>query len=337
MITIDGSRGEGGGQVLRTALALSTLTGKPFCIEGIRAKRQKPGLLRQHLTCVQAAQQICTATVDGAEVGSGRVTFVPGALRAGDYEWAIGTAGSTTLVLQTVIFGLLSAEGPSHVTLRGGTHNPLAPPFDFLKRSFLPLLERMGARVSVRMEHPGFYPAGGGCIVVAIEPTKQWSPITLLSPMKVTRKQAVATVAGLSRNIAERELTALSSLLGLETSDLSVMSLRDSASPGNVLTVDIESSEVCEVFTGFAERGIPAETVAANLATEVREYLAAGAPVGRYLADQLLLPLALARGGAFRTLTLSEHSTTQIETIRHFLDVTIDFAEEGQTRIVRVS
>ncbi len=335
MITIDGSRGEGGGQILRTALALSTVTKKPFCIKAIRAKRQKPGLLRQHLTCVQAAQQICAATVDGAELGSQTVTFVPGSVVAGDYDWAIGTAGSTTLVLQTVLFGLLCAVGPSSVTLVGGTHNPLAPPFDFLKRSFLPLLERMGARVSLRMERPGFYPAGGGRIVVGIEPIKQWSPIFLLAPMEVTRKQAVAIVANLSRDIAERELATIGSLLQLEPINMSAVSLRNSASPGNVLTVDIESRESCEVFTGFAGRGIPAETVAANVAAEVCEYLAAGVPVGRYLADQLILPLALAGAGAFRTMALSDHSVTQIETVRLFLDVSIDVVEEGQTRIVR--
>src|SRR5262249_21779317 len=147
MITIDGSFGEGGGQILRTSLALSLVTGQPFHIEKIRAGRKQPGLLRQHLTAVKAAAQISQAQVEGEKIGSTQLTFAPGSLMAGEYAFAVGTAGSATLVLQTILPALLRANAPSRLTLEGGTHNPFAPPFNFLTKAFLPLIRRMGARV----------------------------------------------------------------------------------------------------------------------------------------------------------------------------------------------
>src|SRR4051812_15499079 len=162
MIEIDGSEGEGGGQILRSALSLSICTGQPFRIVKVRANRDKPGLMRQHLTAVKAAAEICAGDVDGAELGSRALTFRPGKLAAGDYSFAIGTAGSCTLVLQTVLPPLLAAAGESRVRITGGTHNPAAPPFDFLLRSFLPQVVRMGADVSLELVTPGFFPRGGG-------------------------------------------------------------------------------------------------------------------------------------------------------------------------------
>src|SRR5689334_333662 len=176
MLKLDGSVGEGGGQILRTALALSALTGQPFEIEKIRAKRRKPGLLRQHLTAVRAATALCQAQVEGDSLGSMTLRFVPGDVKPGEYAFAIGTAGSATLVLQTVLPPLLLASRPSKITIEGGTHNPLAPPVDFLDRSFLPLVRRMGPRVRVQLERWGFYPAGGGRISVEIEPVQRLQP-----------------------------------------------------------------------------------------------------------------------------------------------------------------
>src|SRR5437867_958993 len=162
MLLIDGSQGEGGGQILRTALGLSLVTGTPIRIEKIRAGRAKPGLLRQHLTAVNAATAIGAVDVEGATLGSQELTFRPGTVKPGEYRFAVGTAGSTGLVLQTVLPPLLTAPGPSTLTLEGGTHNPTAPPFDFLARAFLPLISRMGPSATARLERPGFYPAGGG-------------------------------------------------------------------------------------------------------------------------------------------------------------------------------
>ena len=172
MLTINGSEGEGGGQILRTALSLSAITGTPFALENIRAKRRRPALQRQHLTCVTAAAQITRAKISGAELSSGALTFEPGAIRGGAYDFAIGTSGSTILVFQTVLPILLNADAPSRVKLSGGTHNPMAPTFDYLKRAFLPQLERMGADVDVTLRQAGFYPAGGGVWQAHVSPVK---------------------------------------------------------------------------------------------------------------------------------------------------------------------
>ena len=180
MIIIDGSEGEGGGQVLRTSLSLSLLTGKPFRIEKIRANRSRPGVMRQHVTAVEAACEIGGAECEELAVGASELTFVPGKVKPGEHRFAVGTAGSTSLVLQTILPPLMLADGPSSLVLEGGTHNIHAPPFDFLDRVFLPILNRMGPRVSARLVRPGFYPAGGGRIEVEIEPLRQLARLDLL-------------------------------------------------------------------------------------------------------------------------------------------------------------
>src|SRR5581483_5211147 len=177
MLTIDGAAGEGGGQILRTALALSIVTGTPFRIERIRARRARPGLLRQHLTAVNAAAELSGASVTGAEQGPATLTFAPGKVRPGGFEFKIGSAGSATLVLQTVMPALLVGSMESRIALEGGTHNPAAPPFDFLEKSFLPFINRMGPAVEARLVRPGFYPAGGGRIEVKITPAERLMPI----------------------------------------------------------------------------------------------------------------------------------------------------------------
>ena len=180
LITIDGSQGEGGGQVLRSSLALSLVLGRPFAIEKIRAGRKKPGLLQQHLTAVLAAADVGNAEVQGAALGSRRLEFRPGPVRSGNYAFRVGTAGSATLVLQTVLPALLSAEGESNLVLEGGTHNPMAPPVDFLVKAYLPLVNRLGPRVDLQVVRPGFYPAGGGKFTVRVQPAKQLGRLELL-------------------------------------------------------------------------------------------------------------------------------------------------------------
>jgi RNA 3'-terminal phosphate cyclase (ATP) len=321
MLTIDGSFGEGGGQILRTALGLSLATGTPFRIDHIRAGRKNPGLLRQHLTAVNAAAEIGRARAEGASLGSRTLTFVPGPVSPGTYRFAVGTAGSATLVLQTVLPALLRAPGPSRLTLEGGTHNPWAPPFDFLAEAFLPLLGRMGAKVEASLDRRGFYPAGGGRFTVSIEPASALRPIDLLERGDVASISARAVVASLSPDIGKRELAVLRNRLSLGPDSVRLEEDGDSPGPGNVVMVKIESRNVTEVFTGFGEVRVPAEAVAERVAREARQYLEAAVPVGEYLADQLLVPMALAGGGAFVTGAPSRHATTNIEVIGKFLDV----------------
>jgi RNA 3'-terminal phosphate cyclase (ATP) len=328
MITIYGSTGEGGGQILRTALALSIVTGTPFRIDRIRARRRRPGLMRQHLTAVEAARAVSGAQVDGASIGSSSLYFRPGAAAPGDHHFAVGTAGSATLVLQTVLPALLSAPAPSRLVLEGGTHNPMAPPFDFLRLAFLPLLGRMGARVEARLERPGFYPAGGGRIVVRVEPCAL-APLELLERGAPVSRRARALVASLPSSIARRELDVVAQRLAWHDRDLRIETVTDSLGPGNLLSLEVAHEQVTEVFTGFGERGVPAEQVAARACDEAAAYLASDAPVGKHLADQLLLPLALAGGGAFRTVPLDGHTTTQLELIPRFLPTDMTAREEA--------
>jgi RNA 3'-terminal phosphate cyclase (ATP) len=336
MITIDGSFGEGGGQILRTSLALSLVTGKPFRIDNIRAGRKNPGLLRQHLTAVNAATEISRAEVTGAGIGSKELTFAPDSVEPGEYAFAVGTAGSTTLVLQTVLPALLIASGPSRVTLEGGTHNPFAPPFDFLAKSFLPLVNRMGPAVSAKLERPGFYPAGGGKFTVAIEPASGLKRLDLSERGEIIGRRATAMVANLRLSVAERELNVIARMMSWQKEWLRAESVENSRGPGNVVMIEIESRNVTEVFTGFGERGVRAEAIAERAVKEARRYLAVDVAAGDYLADQLLIPMAMAGGGSFTTLPPSRHSTTNIEVIGKFLEVGIEIEQAGE-RIWRVS
>jgi len=327
-ITIDGSAGEGGGQILRTSLALSLVTGKPFRIESIRAGRKKPGILRQHLTAVQAATVVSGARVSGAELGSRSLSFEPSQVQGGEYRLAVGTAGSATLVFQTVLPALLLARTPSRVTLEGGTHNPFAPPFDFLERTFLPVVRQMGAAVDVRLESHGFYPAGGGRFTVAIEPCARFGRLAL-SDRGPSRVHAKALVASLPENIAKRELSVVRERLGVDRAMCSIEQVDSSVGPGNVLMITIESDISVEVITGFGVKGIQAEKVASDACDEAEKYLRSDVPVGVHLADQVLIPMALGGGGSFRTLTPSSHTVTNADVIRKFLDVPIRLEEES--------
>ncbi|QNN21006.1 RNA 3'-terminal phosphate cyclase [Planctomycetales bacterium ZRK34] len=330
MLNIDGSQGEGGGQVLRSALSLSMVTGQGFRIARIRAGRKKPGLMRQHLTAVGAATALCGATVSGDAIGSTELTFSPGKVEAGEHTFSVGTAGSTTLVLQTVLPALLTAGAPSRLTLEGGTHNPFAPPFDFLAKTFLPLVNRMGPRVEATLERAGFYPAGGGRFTVEVTPAAQLSGIELLERGEIMRRSVRGIVSNLPRGIAERELKAVRKKLSWPDECFEVVELRDGHGPGNVVMIEIESEQVCEVFTGFGEVNRPAEAVANHATQQAQRYLRCGAPVGEYLADQLLLPLALAGAGAFETVRLSRHTRTHIDLIGRFCDVSIQTDDHGR-------
>jgi RNA 3'-terminal phosphate cyclase (ATP) len=332
MITIDGAFGEGGGQIIRTSCALSLVTGKPFRIYNVRARRAKPGLQRQHLTAVMSAAEIGGAQVDGAAVGSGEFTFVPGKVSPGDYTFSIGTAGSTTLVLQTVLPPLMSASAPSYLTLEGGTHNVHAPPFEFLQKSFLPLVNRTGPHVSIELERYGFYPPGGGRFHVTIEPGASRNRIDLNERGEIRGLRARALVVKLSPSIGERELGVIKEMLGWDDEHLQLETSTNAFSPGNVLTIEIESEQLIEVFTGIGERGVRAETIAERVVREVQQYLAVDAPVGEHLADQLLIPLVLAGGGSYLTGPLSLHTTTNIEVIKKFLSVEITTTDLGGQR-----
>ena len=323
MLTIDGSFGEGGGQIIRTSLALSLITGKAFRVYNVRAGREKPGLKPQHLMAVRAAAEIGSAQVDGAAVGSREFTFTPGEVRPGEYHFSIGTAGATMLVLQTVLPPLMIAAEPSVITLEGGTHNKHAPPFDFLQKTFLPLVNQTGPHVTLSLERYGFYPPGGGRVNVYIEPRTEPRALRIETRGEILDRCARALVVKLPVSIAERELAVIREILGFSEDELQVETSTNALSPGNVVMIELRSPQLTEVITSVGERGVRAEAVAERAAHEAASYLETGAPVGEHLADQLLIPLALAGGGSYTTGPLSLHTTTNIEIIQMFLDVEI--------------
>ncbi len=334
-IQIDGSQGEGGGQILRTALSLAIITGQAIQIINIRAKRKTPGLMRQHLTAVNAAAAISGAEVNGAQVGSTELSFNPGKVQSGDYHFNIGTAGSCTLVLQTVLPALLTAAADSRVVITGGTHNTMSPPFHFLQRAYIPLLSKMGAHVELELNRFGFHPAGGGEIGATINSGNQLKPLNLETRGEKVNAYAESYFAGLPTHIAERELAVVKQKLSWADDQLLLREINRNQGPGNVLLITLEHEYVTEVFTGFAERGVAAEIVAKGAVSQAQKYLTSNAAVDTYLANQLLLPMALAGGGSFTATEWSQHAATNAEVISRFLPVRIE-TEKAKDGIFKV-
>ncbi|MES2264958.1 MAG: RNA 3'-terminal phosphate cyclase [Pseudomonadota bacterium] len=328
MIELDGAAGEGGGQVLRTALSLSMITGQAFRIRNIRAGRAKPGLMRQHLVAVTAAAEVCGAQVDGAAPGSQALAFVPGKLRGGAYRFAIGTAGSCTLVLQTLLPALLYADAPSVVLVSGGTHNPMAPPAQFLQFSYGRALAALGAEIGIELLRYGFYPAGGGEVRATVQPCAQLRRIELMSPGERRSEYAESFVAAVPPGVARRELEGVGIAMGWGEQQLHCHRLPDEQGPGNVLLLTLEREHVTQIFSAFGEKSVRAEAVAKQAVREARSYIASGAAVGEHLADQLLLPMALAGGGRFTVDRVSQHALTNADVIMRFLPVAIRFDKE---------
>jgi RNA 3'-terminal phosphate cyclase (ATP) len=335
MIDIDGARGEGGGQMLRTSLSLAASLGKPLRIKNIRQGRKKPGLMRQHLASVNAMAEICDAQINGAFVGSQAIEFIPGNIKAGDYHFAIGTAGSSTLVFQTVLPALLLADKPSRLVLEGGTHNPMAPSFDFIQHGFLPVLKLMGAEFNARIERYGFYPVGGGKWTITINPPQNFQKIMLDNQGTLLNNQARCKASRIPAHVLIREKKQLLKRLNWPEESIMLETV-ESPGPGNIISLQVRYPDITEVVESIGERGISAEQVADKAADDLENYQSIGAPVGCYLADQLLLPLSLGTGGSFVTGPLSEHSRTNIAVIRQFIDVEINVVEIDPGRQWRV-
>ena len=326
-VHVDGGLGEGGGQVLRASLALSMALGQPFRMVNIRANRPKPGLKRQHLACVQAAQQICGAEVTGDSINSMEICFAPGPVRSGDYCFDIGSGGSCTLVLQALVPPLLTASGPSRLTVTGGTHVPFAPPFEFLRDTLFPWLERLGPRLCAHMAQPGFMQVGGGSITVEIEPVPALRPLDSCAAGAFTGAAGHIRLYNLDADIAEREKIALlaESLRGLGLTEESIYVETKSQAvegPGNVVLVTVRRESGVTVCTGLGQRGVAAGSVARQAADRAMAFLRSETPVEKHLADQLLAPLALAGGGTFLTEKPSLHTKTCMELLPLFMDIT---------------
>lgn len=305
LVELNGAHGEGGGQILRTALALSLRTRRPFRLFNVRKNRDKPGLRPQHLMAVKAAAELSGAELRGAHVGSDDLVFRPPPGRAipgGIYRFDIGTAGSAPLVLQTVLPALMRADAPSQVTIVGGTYNPKAPPFDFVARVFAPLLRRMGPRLDLHLDRPGFYPVGGGQVRAELEPAPL-RRLELLSRGELLEQRATVLLADLPPHIAEREISTLAAALGWPAERFEIRRLERSRSPGNVVLIELRSEHVTELFSAVGERGVRAEAVAQHAAAEALAYLG-----GRRAGRRAPLRSAAPAHGARRGRQLPHHA-----------------------------
>jgi RNA 3'-phosphate cyclase len=322
VIEIDGSEGEGGGQILRSSLSLALLTGKSFHLKHIRAGRSKPGLQPQHLTCVRAAAAIGQAQVRGDSLGSTDLTFVPGEVVAGDYHFDIKTAGATSLLLHTLYLPLaLRGQGPSKLTLVGGTHVLASPCYHSLDVTWRAYLDLMGLPLKLRLIRPGFYPRGGGKIQVEIPSCQHLRALQLQERGRV-KVHGFSAVAGLSEDIARRQAKRAVQRLSRLTSPDRFPLEQWQGGPSSVLAVIVETTPAPALFFGLGARGKPADKVADEAVDEALGYLnAAPAAVDRHGADQILLPLAFADG--FSTYTVAEvtpHLLTNLAVVRRFLD-----------------
>ncbi len=343
MLCIDGASGEGGGQVIRTSLAFSAVLQKPVEITKIRAGRANPGLQLQHLTAVKAAAEVCGAKVEGAVLGSQELSFTPSLPKAGNYSFDIGSAGSTCLVLQTLLPPLLFAGGESRVKITGGTSNPFAPSGFFMQKAFAPALALMGGQVSVDVKRWGWFPKGGGVLEAAVTPVGQLRPIALVpNPAKPTKIRGHSIVSNLPMEIAERmKAKALRELADLGQSDAKIELLNaPSVGTGAELFLLAEADGFANGFSALGEKSKPAHKVAGEAVHGLKVFLDSGAAVEEHSADQLLLYCALAKGeSSFSVSRIGKHLLTNAHVIRQFvpecaIEVSGREGEKGEVKVM---
>ena len=330
-VVIDGSFGEGGGQILRTALALAAIIQRPVEIRNIRAGRKKPGLRPQHLMGVKALATVTSAHVEGAELGSVRLYFEPRKLKGGTYALDIGTAGSTGLLLQAMMPGLFLAHGPSKLTITGGTHVPWSPCFHYLNEVFVPALKEMGCFVSLELVRWGWYPKGGGRVLASISPVAKLGAIERTKRGQLNDICVLSAVSNLPRSIGERQRDQVLKRLETEGYNPSRVEFADAPSPGTgtVVFMRVEFENGVAGFTSLGKRGKPAEKVADEACSDFFEFMASGAPVDHHLADQLVLYMALAKGrSSLIAGRITKHLVTNIWVIEQFLPVRFEVDEE---------
>ena len=316
MVEIDGSHGEGGGQLVRNAVALAAVGGVPVRIVRVRARRPRPGLAAQHAAAVRAVAALCDARCDGVQPGSTELSFEPRKLHGGVFEIDVGTAGSVALVVQALLPAAVACGERTVAAIRGGTDVRAAPPVDYLKLVLLPLLSRMGVRAELEVDRRGYYPKGGGAVRLTVEPVARLAPLALYARGPVERVEVRAHVSRLPRSIAERMAAAARAMLppGVESETaIEVYGPADSAGPGGALVLRASAGATLLGAAAVAERGVPAERLGHDAARMLRADLDAGATLDLHATDQMLPFLALATApSSFRAAQLSSHAATGI-------------------------
>jgi RNA 3'-terminal phosphate cyclase (ATP) len=323
LIEIDGSSGEGGGQILRTSLSLSIISGAPFEIINIRAGRKNPGLRHQHLASVNAAARICSASLEGASLGSACLKFIPKEVLSREYSFHIGTAGSTSLVYQTIFFPLaLRGNSVSLVNITGGTHVPWSPPFEFLKEEWLLFMKRIGFRADLELKRAGFYPKGGGEIVSRIEPVETISSLEIRERGELLKVYGISAVGGLSMEVAERGKNRLGKVLDENGIPNEVEAVElPSYGRGAIVFLKAAFKNTTVSFSSTGEIGKRMETVAEEACKKLIDFLGSDATVDENMADQLILPLALSPGRSyFKIPKATEHIKTNAAVVSRFLE-----------------
>jgi len=337
VLLIDGSYGEGGGQILRTSLAFSALLGRPVRITKIRARRPRPGLQPQHLACVQALQRITNARVRGAALDSMELEFVPRGIRGGTYTINIGTAGSVTLLLQCLVLPLLFAPEPSNLRIIGGTDVEHAPTYDYFANVFVPWVSRMGASVSVRLKRRGYYPKGGGEVVISIQPVSKLSPIRLERFEEPSVIRGISHAGALPEHVAVRQAEAASKRLesaGYDADiDVVMYSRSEVLCPGSGITLWTENMPIGASSLGA--KGVLAEVVGKRAANYLIHQLDAKRPVDMHMADQLIPYMAIADGvSILRATEATMHLVTNLWVVERFLGVSADVQREERRSVV---
>jgi RNA 3'-phosphate cyclase len=327
LIEIDGSYGEGGGQILRTSLALSAILRKPFTIHHIRSKRKNPGLQAQHLEAVEALARMTEAQTDGVKFGSQKITFSPQKILPGDYQFEVRTAGSITLLLQGILLPLCLAHETSKLTLVGGTHVPWSPTFHYLSQVLLHTLKSMGVDAEAAIERWGFYPKGGGKIQLIINPIHELKPISLVDRGLLKKIRGLSAISNLPKHVAERQKDQALKRIQRELKiDPEINLLYDvpSNGPGSFLFLLAEYEKTVAGFSSFGARGKPAEKVADEAVDDLKDYIESEGCIDSHLADQLVPFMALAKGNSsFTTTRITEHLLTNLWVVKHFLEVKV--------------
>ncbi len=335
LIDIDGSYGEGGGQILRTALAFSAILKQPIRVHHIRAGRKNPGLQPQHLKGVEAAARITEGRVEGLKPGSDTITFIPQNIVPGNYKFEIGTAGSVTLLFQVLLLPLSLSQGSSRLTLVGGTHVQWSPPFHYLKGVFLPTLTSMGISVEASIERWGWYPKGGGILHAEVKAICELKPIVLIERGPLKKIRGISATSHLPRHVGERQkdyaLKRIEKELKMDA-EIQVLSDVPANGPGSFLLLTAESQGAMAGFSSLGERGKRAEEVTGEAFDSLKEYIQSEGCIDPHLADQLIPFAALAKGNSVMTTTrMTEHLLTNLWVVQHFLDVRISkWGEKGE-------